>query len=58
MVRGTTDGRGAGLFTFAPLDAYVGEMRSLGYSDDIPLGAPSFETKVKLLEEIDAYTRA
>src|ERR1700686_4378412 len=28
------------------------------YSDDNPLGAPSFETKVKLLEEIDAYTRA
>src|SRR6202163_3773201 len=25
------------------------------YSDDNPLGAPSFETKVKLLEEIDAY---
>src|ERR1051325_1533382 len=28
------------------------------YGDDNPLGAPSFETKVKLLEEIDAYTRA
>src|SRR5215831_15052540 len=27
------------------------------YSDDNPLGAPSFETKVKLLEEIDAYVR-
>ena len=28
------------------------------YADDNPLGAPSFETKVKLLEEIDAYARA
>jgi TldD protein len=28
------------------------------YSDDNPLGAPSFETKIKLLEEIDAYVRA
>ncbi len=28
------------------------------YRDDNPLGAPSFETKVKLLEEIDAYARA
>ena len=28
------------------------------YGDDNPLGAPSFETKVKLLEEIDAYARA
>ena len=28
------------------------------YGDENPLGAPSFETKVKLLEEIDAYTRA
>lgn len=28
------------------------------YGDDNPLGAPSFEAKVKLLEEIDAYTRA
>ena len=31
------DGRGAGLFTFAPRDAYVGEMRGLGYTDDMPL---------------------
>ena len=31
------DGRGAGLFTFAPREAYVGEMRSLGYTDDLPL---------------------
>src|ERR1051325_944392 len=31
------DGRGAGLFTFAPREAYVGEMRSLGYTDDMPL---------------------
>src|SRR5207344_3001518 len=30
------DGRGAGLFTFAPRDAYVGEMRGLGYTDDLP----------------------
>src|SRR4051812_21086848 len=28
------------------------------YGDDNPLGAPSFETKVKLLEEIDAFARA
>jgi TldD protein len=28
------------------------------YSDDNPLGAPSFETKIKLLEEINAYVRA
>ncbi|HVY57411.1 MAG TPA: metalloprotease TldD [Xanthobacteraceae bacterium] len=28
------------------------------YGDDNPLGAPSFETKVKLLESIDAYVRA
>jgi TldD protein len=28
------------------------------YTDDNPLGAPSFEAKVKLLEEIDAYARA
>src|SRR5882672_232819 len=28
------------------------------YTDDNPLGAPSFETKIKLLEEIDAYVRA
>ncbi len=31
------EGRGAGLFTFAPRDAYVGEMKSLGYTDDLPL---------------------
>src|SRR6476659_8520554 len=31
------DGRGAGLFTFAPRDAYVAEMKALGYSDDLPL---------------------
>ena len=31
------DGRGAGLFTFAPRDAYVNEMRSLGFKDDLPL---------------------
>ena len=31
------DGRGAGLFTFAPRDAYVTEMKSLGYNDDLPL---------------------
>ena len=28
------------------------------YGDDNPLGAPSFETKVRLLEKIDAYARA
>jgi TldD protein len=28
------------------------------YGDDNPLGAPSFETKVRLLETIDAYVRA
>jgi TldD protein len=28
------------------------------YGDDNPLAAPTFETKVKLLEEIDAYARA
>ena len=28
------------------------------YGDDNPLGEPGFETKVKLLEQIDAYTRA
>src|SRR5947209_18236667 len=27
------------------------------YGDDNPLGAPSFEAKVKLLETIDAYAR-
>src|SRR5260221_13828863 len=31
------DGRGAGLFSFAPRAAYAGEMKSLGYSDDLPL---------------------
>ena len=28
------------------------------YGDDNPLGEPGFETKVKLLEQIDAYARA
>ncbi|MGZ3409759.1 MAG: metalloprotease TldD [Xanthobacteraceae bacterium] len=28
------------------------------YTDENPLGAPAFENKVKLLEEIDAYVRA
>src|SRR5436190_2410876 len=28
------------------------------YGDENPLGTPSFETKVRLLEEIDAYARA
>src|SRR3982751_5572741 len=28
------------------------------YGDENPLGTPSFETKIKLLEEIDAYARA
>ena len=31
------EGRGAGLFTFAPREAYAAEMRSLGYGDDLPL---------------------
>jgi TldD protein len=40
-----------------PADAPARTNRRL-YSDDNPLGAPSFETKIKLLEEIDAYVRA
>src|ERR1700675_2112008 len=28
------------------------------YGDDNPIGAPTFETKVRLLETIDAYARA
>src|ERR1044071_868716 len=28
------------------------------YGDDNPLAAPGFEAKAKLLQEIDAYTRA
>ena len=31
------DGRGAGLFTFAPRNEYTSEMRRLGYNDDLPL---------------------
>jgi hypothetical protein len=31
------DGRGAGLFTFAPRAAYTAEMKSLGYNDDLPV---------------------
>ena len=31
------EGRGAGLFTFAPRAAYTAEMKSLGYADDLPL---------------------
>ena len=31
------DGRGAGLFTFAPRAAYTAEMRSLGFNDDLDL---------------------
>ena len=31
------DGRGAGLFSFTPRDAYTNEMRRLGYNDDLPL---------------------
>ncbi len=37
-------------------DGPQGTNRSL-YSDESPLGAPSFGDKVKLLEEIDAYAR-
>ena len=31
------DGRGAGLFTFTPRADYIAEMKSLGYTDDLPL---------------------
>ena len=31
------DGRGAGLFAFAPRNEYAAEMRSLGYTDDLPI---------------------
>src|SRR5947208_1668796 len=31
------DGRGAGLFTFSPRAEYSGEMKALGYNDDLPL---------------------
>src|SRR5436190_1515271 len=31
------DGRGAGLFTFGPREAYVNDMKSLGFRDDLPL---------------------
>src|SRR5439155_16232005 len=31
------EGRGAGLFTFAPREAYTNEMRSLGYGEDLQL---------------------
>jgi hypothetical protein len=31
------DGRGAGLFTFAPRAQYTDEMKRLGYTDDLPL---------------------
>src|SRR5580765_7749180 len=31
------DGRGGGLFSFVPREAYVNEMRSLGFKDDLPL---------------------
>ena len=30
------DGRGAGLFTFTPRPEYAAEMKSLGFSDDLP----------------------
>ncbi len=42
-----------GAYTAAP----PGTNRSL-YSDENPIGSPSFEAKVKLLQEIDAYLRA
>ncbi|NTS30322.1 metalloprotease TldD [Phyllobacterium sp. BT25] len=42
----------AGTYTAAP----PGTNRSL-YSDENPLGSPTFEAKVKLLQEIDAYLR-
>src|SRR5262249_18677752 len=31
------DGRGAGLFTFAPRAEYTNDMRSLGYTEDLPV---------------------
>src|SRR4051812_6296640 len=31
------DGRGAGLFTFAPRTEYTAEMRALGYTEDLPV---------------------
>jgi len=31
------EGRGAGLFAFAPRAEYTSEMRSLGYTDDLPI---------------------
>jgi hypothetical protein len=31
------DGRGAGLFTFSERPEYTGEMRSLGYTEDLPV---------------------
>ncbi|PRD50290.1 metalloprotease TldD [Phyllobacterium myrsinacearum] len=43
----------AGAYTAAP----PGTNRSL-YGDENPIGSPSFEVKVKLLQEIDAYLRA
>lgn len=43
----------AGAYTAAP----PGTNRSL-YGDENPIGSPSFEAKVKLLQEIDAYLRA
>ncbi|MBQ9351347.1 metalloprotease TldD [Phyllobacterium sp.] len=42
-----------GAYTAAP----PGTNRSL-YGDENPIGSPSFEAKVKLLQEIDAYLRA
>lgn len=32
-----SDGRGAGLFTFAPRAAYTAEMKALGYGEELPL---------------------
>ncbi len=50
-VRAVKGGYG-GTFAQAP-----GRTNRRLYGDENPLGAPSFESKVKLLEEIDAYTR-
>ncbi|WP_374829825.1 metalloprotease TldD [Paenochrobactrum pullorum] len=51
-VSATTHGYG-GQYSAAPL----GTNRQL-YTDENPIGSPSFDAKVRLLQEIDAYLRA